>query len=202
MAVEENVKRVGHKVAIGKFTAQFPLLVERAKEWGFDLPSDAPWGDRIIVWRLPPLQPTESGLWIPDDEKSPHVLGVLVAAGMQALDQLESNGITLGHMVKWERFAGWEHNDVTPEHKRGSRFIHLQARQILTSLDLKDHLEAGSARYVRGEDGRNRLGGTDVLRQIAEAPKTKRAKVLALASDSGATPAEKATARRIAKRLK
>lgn len=195
MGVSENAKREGHEPEIGAFTKKYPLLVARAKEWGFDIPSDAPWGDRIVVWRLPPLRPTETGLWLPENFSEPHVLGVLVAAGMRALDEIESNGITLGHYVKFERFAGWEHNDTTPEHKRGSRFLYLNARNILSSIDLKDQLESGSVKYLRGEDGKTRL-------QPLALEDSKKAKVLAIANDKSATPEERKTAKRIAKKMK
>lgn len=193
MPVSENRKRPGHQPAIGKFTSKYPLLVERAKFYGFDIPTGAPMGARVTVWRLPPIT-FDGGLWVPENTASPNVIGVLVAAGMSALDYLESNGCTLGHHVKFERFAGWEHDDQTPEHKRGSRFLHINDRQILESLDLMNDLEAGRVKYLRGEDGRNRLE----IRLLSE----KKAKVLRLASDPTATPAERKTAARIAAKLK
>lgn len=194
MPVSDNVKGRSPNPRMGEFSKKYPRLVARAKEYGFDLPSDAPFGDRVIVWRLPTIDKTEGGLFMPENRDDPHVLGVLVAAGMRALDELESNGITLGHMVKWERFAGWEHDDATPEHKRGARFLHLNSRNILTSVDLKDDLETGRVNYLRGEDGRSRLE-TKLL-------SGKKAKVLRLAADPGATPAERRTAARIAAKLK
>lgn len=194
MGVSENVRRPNHKPELGVFSKKYPLLVERAKEYGFDIPTDAPWGDRIIVWRLPAIDKTESGLYLPENRNEPHVLGVLVAAGMKALDELESNGITIGHMVKWERFAGWEHDDATPEHKRGGRFLHLNARNILTSVDLKKGLETGKVNYQRGVDGRSQLQ-TRLL-------SAKKEKVLALANDPAATKAERATAKRLAAKMK
>ncbi len=194
MGVSENVKGRSPNPSLGRHSKRYPLLVARAKEYGFDLPSDAPWGDRVIVWRLPAIEKTDSGLYMPENRDEPHVLGVLVAAGMRALDELETNGITLGHMVKWERFAGWEHDDQTPEHKRGARFLHLNSRNILTSLDLKEGLERGTVNYLRGDDGRSRLE----TRLLSD----KKAKVLQLAADPAATPAERRTAKRIAARLK
>jgi len=193
MPVSENVKGRVKNPKLGKWTARFPLLVERAKEWGFEIPSDAPFADRIIVWRLPPLT-RKGSLWVPENVDDPNVIGVLVAAGMQALDTLISNGVTLGHYVKFERFAGWEHEDQTPEHKRGSRFLHLNSRNILTSLDLKDDLESGRVNYLRGDDGRHRLE-TKLLSD-------KKAKVLRLAADPSAAPAERETAKKLAARMK
>ena len=194
MPVSENVRTIGADPKLGKFARKYPLLVERAKYWGFELPSDATWADRVIVWRLPPIERSDGGIYMPGNLDSPHVLGVLVGAGMRALQELESNGITLGHYVKFERFAGWEHNDTTPEKLRGARFLYLNSRQILSSTDLKDALEDGRINYLTGEDGIVRLE-----RKLLSA---KKAKVLKLANDPGATPAERKTARRIASRLK
>lgn len=194
MSVSENVRTVGIEPKLGKFARKYPLLVERAKHWGFELPSDATWADRVIVWRLPPIERSGGGIYIPGNLDSPHVLGVLVGAGMKALEELESNGITLGHYVKFERFAGWEHNDQTPEKLRGARFLYLNSRQILSSTDLKDALEEGRVNYLTGEDGRVRLE-----RKLIS---SKKERVLKLARDPGATPAERKTARAIAARLK
>lgn len=202
MSVSENVKGRVKNPKLGKFSSKYPLLVERAREWGFDIPSDAPFADRIIVWRLPPFEKTEGGIFMPDSFQDTNVFGVLVAAGMQALDTLESNGVTLGHIVKFERFAGWEHEDNlpvdrrTPEKLRGARFLHLNSRNILTSVDLKNDLEAGRVNYLRGVDGKSRL------ERKALPASDKRAKVLKLAADPAATPAERKTARRIAEKLK
>lgn len=194
MPVSENVRTEGADPKLGKFAKKYPLLVAAARYWGFELPSDATWADRVQVWRLPPIK-REGLVWVPDnDAPSPHVLGVLVGAGMKALEELESNGITLGHMVKFERFAGWEHNDTTPEKERGARFLYINSRQILSSIDLRLALEDGRVNYLKGEDGRYRLE----TRLLSE----KKAKVLKLANDPGATAAERKTAKRIADRLK
>lgn len=188
----ENVKKKGEGKA-GKFSSTYPLLVQRQKEWGYDIPTYQPRGTNIIVWRLPPLTETPSGLLIPEDHQSPHVKGILLAAGPKAMDSFESDGITLGHVVSFKRYSGVEINDQTPEALRGCRILQLDASDILGSDDLRQMLESGKASYVKGADGRHSLA----VKAISD----KKAKVLKLAADPSATPAERATATRLAAKL-
>jgi co-chaperonin GroES (HSP10) len=188
----ENVKGKGTG-KLGKFSGQYPLLVAAAKYWKFDIPTFQPMENNVVVWRLPPLTETPSGLMIPEDHQSPHVKGVLIAAGAKALDSFESNGITLGHIVIFKRFAGWETNDQTPESMRGCRILMIAASDVIGSDNLREDLESGRAKYVKGEDGRHNLS----VRQISE----KKAKILRLAEDPAASPAERATAKKLAAKI-
>ena len=198
MGVSENAKRPGYQPKLGYFGKTYPLLAKRMSEYGFDEPSGAPLGDRITVWRLPPITMSPSGtLFLPDNRDEPNVIGVLVACGMKALDELESNGVHPGHYVVWERFTGWEADDPTPELKRCSRFLQLNARNILNSLDLMTDLESGQVRYLRGADGRSQL---DVRPALPAKAERQRGKLLAMANDPATTPSEKRTARRLATR--
>jgi co-chaperonin GroES (HSP10) len=189
----ENRKTKG-ETPQGKFTAQYPLLVERAKEYGYQIPTFQPRGSNVVVWRLPPIETTPGGLHIIADEQSPHVKGVLVAAGPVALDSFESEGITLGQIVIFKRFAGWEVNDQTPEALRACRILMISASDVIGSDDLREELESGRARLIKGDDGRHRLQ-TGLLAG-------KKAKVLALAAHPSATPGEKAAAQAIAAKMK
>jgi len=194
---------------LGKYSAQFPLLVKRSREWGFEIPTNQPRANVCVVWRLPPIHEhripgTKIDLMIPDDHDSPHVKGILVAAGAQALAALESDGITLGHVVQWKRFAGEEVNDHTPEALKAMRILWLQASDILASDDLRDALESGKADYKKTEGGRLLL---EVEGDIPGAKRTKqisgrKAKLLALAAAPGAAPNEREIAARIAANVK
>lgn len=195
MRVQSENRRKKGAAPKGKYTEQFPLLIERAKELGFEIPTFQPRADQVVVWRLPPLTVTHTGIIIPDDHQSPHVKGVLIAAGLKAMDSFESEGIELGHIVIFKRFAGWETNDQTPEAMRGQKLLMIHASDIIGSDDLRQDLEAGRVKVIRGEDGRHRL---TEKRQISD----KKAKVLALAAHPSATPGEKAAAQKIAASLK
>lgn len=184
------MKKTIKKRKPGKFTGQYPLLVRRAREFGFEIPTGQPWDDNVTVWRLPPIELSRGGLFLPQREQSPHVKGVLIAAGPRAMDHLESNGITLGHIVKFARFAGWETHDSTAERTLNNEILHLKMRDVLESDDLREMLESGKARYIKGEDGKHRLE----VRLLSG----RKEKLLALAADPGATPAERETAKRLA----
>ncbi len=202
---QENKRKTADK-KLGKYSSQFPLLAKRAKEWGYEVPTNQPRATVCVVWRLPPIHEhrvpgTTIDLMIPDEHDSPHVKGVLIAAGAQALQTLESEGITLGHIVQWKRFAGEEMTEATPEALKGQRILWLQASDILASDDLMSALESGKADYVKDDKGRLSLAADEIPGQ----KKTKqisgrKAKVLALA-ERGGTPAERDTATRLAARM-
>lgn len=199
MGVTENVKRSGLKHDWGAIGRQYPLLVERDLEYGFGPPEGAPWDDGVTVWRLPPINNVGGGLlYLPENRDEPNVVGVLVAWGMKAMEQLQSQGITLGHYVVWERFAGWEADDTTPEIKRCSRFLKLRARQILESQDVQKQLISGELSYVTDETtGRVRMQ-QNLLPEVKKAG--RRAKLAAVANSDSAAPQERETAKRILNR--
>lgn len=198
---ESNVKKKG-KALKGKFSASFSLLQQRAKQWGFEIPTTQPRGNVCCVWRFPPLsehkiEGTNRTLLIPDEHESPHVKGILVAAGARALEALESDGITLGHTVLWKRFAGEEMNDTKPEALRGMRLLWIQASDILGSDDLRDALESGKLDYTKDEKGKINLLASAIPGQ-RKAISARKEKLLRLASDPAAAPAERDTARKLA----
>ncbi len=190
----ENRKRSGQTTKLGKYSSVHDLLVEQAKFWGFDVPTFQPRGSNVVVWRLPPVTESPGGLMIPEDHQSPHVKGILVAWGPKAMDSLVSEGYDLGHTIIFKRFAGWETNDHTPESLRGQRVLMIDASDIIGSDDVREALESGRAKYVKGEDGRHSLS----VKAISD----KKAKILKLAADPSATPAERETASRLASRIK
>lgn len=169
------------------------LLQQRMKQWGVEAVTFQPMDDNVVVWRLPPITETAGGLVIPLEHATPHVKGLLLRMGPRAMDILKSNGIDEGHYVLWARYAGWETNDDTPESRRHSRVLMIKARDIIGSDDLAADLKSGRAKYVKGDDGRWRLE-----RKLLNGRKEK---LLALAADPGATPAERETARKRANEI-
>lgn len=206
MKVQKENRKAPADVKLGKYSSQFPLLVKRSKEWGFDVPTNQPRANTCVVWRLPPIHEhrvpgTTIDLMIPDEHDSPHVKGVLIAAGSTALASLESDGITLGHYVQFKRFSGEEMNEHTPEALKGQRILWLQASDILASDDLMAALETGKADYKKTDAGKlllevdGEIPGAKQVKQIS----ARKQKLLALA-ERGGTPAERETAARIAAR--
>jgi co-chaperonin GroES (HSP10) len=171
----------------------------RCRSWGIPKPTFQPIDDAVVVWRLPPLSLSAGGLVVPADNQSPHVKGILLAMGPRARDLLFGNGIELGHIVIFERFAGWEMHDNTPEYARHNQILFLNAKNIKGSDDLKAEMDAGRARYVQGEDGRHRLAVVET-RKLLPAQRRKE-KILAVAA-STASEHEADTARKIAATMK
>jgi co-chaperonin GroES (HSP10) len=165
------------------------LLEQRCRDFGIEVPSFQPMDANCVVWRLPPLKETKGGIIIPEDQRSPHAKGLLLAAGPRAMDVLVSNGIEIGHIVIFARFAGWETRDQTAEYATEQEILMLRERDIIGSDDLKKELDSGRAKYVLGDDGRHRLE-----RRLLDGRKEK---ILALAASTHSKE-ERDTALRIA----
>lgn len=72
----------------------------------------APLNDRVLI--LPdPVSDKAGALWVPDVAKQYRNTGVLLAAGLSALDKMHDNGILVGDRVQFGKFAGliseWDH---------------------------------------------------------------------------------------------
>ena len=73
----------------------------------------APAGERVLLLQDPPKSASEYGIHIPDVAQRRPSTGVLLDAGLQALDKLHDAGIEIGDHVIWGQFAGviyeWDH---------------------------------------------------------------------------------------------
>lgn len=167
----------------------------RCQEVGIIPPLGQPIDNNVVCWRLPDIEFSPGGIAIPQEHRSPHHKGLLVAVGPRARDVLFSNGVEVGDVVVWARFAGAEHSDKTHRADLGTQYITLKDRDILASDDLADELASGRAKYVLDpKTGRHNLE----RRMLGSG---KKQKLLALAA-STASPAEAESARRIAAGLK
>jgi hypothetical protein len=135
-----------------------PLLDQRRVELAI---TDAhfklyPLWDTVYVVQLPEHETfeTDSGLVLPDNKKramersSPR--GILIAAGLRALDSLRSNGVDLGHFVRFSHVAPWRYEVGYHEGKYGQLLV-LTAGQIKGSEDLMTMLRERSVEIVARE---------------------------------------------------
>lgn len=94
-----------------------PLLDARRLEYGIidEAFNNQPVFDRIYVWQLP-LHEEETFMqggaivkpdWMKARDKKTTPRGILVAAGLSALDTLRSHGIDIGHIVTIIAIAPW-----------------------------------------------------------------------------------------------
>ncbi len=134
------------------------LLKQRIKE--FDIPAAAmsryPLWDKVIVWQLDlKEEKTSGGLYIPEvaKERVSH-RGVLLSAGLAALDRLYSYGVEPGHIVFFGRYAGQD--EMVARRQAGTaddiRICVLSAAELNESEDLATALRDGSM-SIKREDG-------------------------------------------------
>lgn len=142
-------------------SAMTPLLAHRIEEYGLVFPSTRPVFDRIFVFPLESDSDNEKfeGSSLYKSEKSKARLGasrgVLIKAGMGALEQLWSHGIELGHIVLTARLSPWERSYAA----RGRIYsvLVLRASEVVGSEDLEMDVAEGCVNYRWGEDGRLEL---------------------------------------------
>lgn len=109
----------------------------------------------VLVWRLPEADRTAGGLFIPETSQAPRDRGVLLAAGLKAMDELFTNGYELGDVVVFAKYAG---ADMTVKEKQGQspdQLLVLKAGDLLCSEGLAKRLDTGQTRpvYVEYKDG-------------------------------------------------
>jgi hypothetical protein len=121
-----------------------PLLLHRLKQFDISLPKGRTVYDRIYVY---PLEGKDLGdkfegsmLYKPGQSQNLYGAsrGVIVKAGLRALEQMWSHGIELGHIVIVARLSPWERK------YEGKGRIHtvmvLRASEIVSSEDLEDDI--------------------------------------------------------------
>jgi len=138
--------------------AMTPLLAHRIAQFGISLPKTRPVFDRIFVYPLEGKEETETfeGTSIVKPTKSKDLYsaskGILVKAGLGALDILWSHGIEIGHIVLVARLSPWERK------YEGKKSIHkvqvLRASEVVGSDDLEDDVIDGAIKFEFNEDMR------------------------------------------------
>lgn len=147
-----------------------PLLDARRAEFGI---IDACFNvqcafDRVLLWQIQPAFDEGdtyggSSIIMTDNEKrrtreeAPR--GVLVGAGLKALDNLRCNGIDLGHIVHFVRLSPWR----LPVDRIDGTLFHvliLRDADIIGSEDLAMNMRKGLARIQLNDNGEHVLGGT------------------------------------------
>lgn len=136
-----------------------PLLDKRRLEYGipdFCFSREATF-HRILVWQLPPEDMTEGFLGdtsivapdvMLDREQKAAPRGIVVSAGLRALDELRSNGVDLGHIVTFLRIVPWRLRVGILNAKRVELLI-LNAGDVVASTDLRANIRAGAVKVVQ-----------------------------------------------------
>lgn len=113
--------------------------------------------DRILVWQLSQDDSDTFGdtsIIRPEasqkkaEEEAPR--GILICAGLNAMDTLKSNGIDLGHIVTFIRHAPW-HMKIDTVEGHDFYVLMLRAGDITGSEDLAKAMCAGECRIEMSE---------------------------------------------------
>lgn len=115
--------------------------------------------DRVLVWQIPMHQGEtfeEGGKIIMSDtskarERATAPFGIIVSAGLQALDQLVSNGIDLGHRILFCHSAPYfvRYDTVSGKHHT---LVVLHAGDIIGSEDLATNLRKRTVRIIQNKN--------------------------------------------------
>lgn len=113
--------------------------------------------DRIFVWPLPDdhgLLSKDSPLVLPETVRQSDMYatprGVLVSAGLGALDVMHSHGIELGHIVHFQRIAPFKRRIGRYAGQEMQVWV-LQVGDLASSEDLAAELRAGSLKVEPSE---------------------------------------------------
>lgn len=154
----------------GAFPELPPLLEKRRLEHGIPdgaFKMAAMYG-RILVWQLPQQEGdtfVEGGLILKtertkDKERDMAPRGVIVSAGLSALDYLRSNGSDLGHIVEFVRLSPFELQCDTVGRGIPQYLKILQAGDLIADEDLCQALRSGECKVIF-ENGQHKYVGAD-----------------------------------------
>lgn len=122
-------------------------LKARLEYYKAELPPFYPVFDRIFVYPLEAAdQPetTAGGIVLAQQTKAKYGAqrGILVMAGMKAVEQLYSHGINIGDVVITARLSPWERSYISRD-KRPHKVLVLRASEVVASEDLYNQYETG-----------------------------------------------------------
>ena len=101
-----------------------------------------PIGEVILVYRIPSETHTAGGLEIPEEYRSPVSSGILLAAGLAALDVMKDSLIEIGDIVYFGRYEGDEREFKREEAQKGQQLLQLKIRGLLGSADALGRVNA------------------------------------------------------------
>lgn len=94
----------------------------------------------VLVFRLPSETRTAGGLYVPDEHREPKPMGVLLGAGLAALDIMRDHLIEVGDVVWFGHFAGWEKEIERDPEGTGRQILQLKVDELLGSVDALERI--------------------------------------------------------------
>lgn len=127
-------------------------LSQRIEEFGIPPIPSHPIGDICMVYRIPGAEKV-GVLYVPEEHREVAERGVLLAAGLGALDKLADHGVEIGDIVEFGRYAGRERQDerARKEGEAGKAILRMKADDIQCSEDLIERLASGELTVKRSD---------------------------------------------------
>src|SRR5262249_34377926 len=141
----------GSSSPLGKGAKAVTKLDERRKQYGIPATPYLPMGKNVLVFRLPDELKTAGGLYVPAAHAEVKSKGVLVAAGLAALDALSDALIEIGDLVWFGRFAGWEKEIERRDGDEGKKILAMKVEDILGSIDALNRIDSFDIRRVESD---------------------------------------------------
>lgn len=116
-------------------------LEERMKEYKIPAIPGLPMGKTILVFRIPPVEKTAGGLYIPETDQSEQEIGVLLAAGLGAIDVLKAALIEIGDVVWFGRFAGTNRTVNRNAGGKAEQITPMRVEDIQLSVDALERVK-------------------------------------------------------------
>jgi len=141
------------------------LLEKRLKEYNIPAWPYQPVFDRIVVYRIPEDKAksdkfSEDGILVKpevvkDREEKSSPRGLVVAAGLTAMDQLKGHGIGLGDLVWLTKWTFYSHETARTT-MGGVEFLFMRAGDVVGSEDLLKSMQAKKVTVVLDKDGQHK----------------------------------------------
>lgn len=152
-------KHISAPGKLGLPKAILPPMLE-ARRWPYFIPDQAfdimPASDTVHVWQIgrPRATYSEGGVIVMseqarDQHRNESPRGILVSAGLLALDQLRSHGMDLGHIVYLLRLSPYRLPMDMIAHRESHGLLVLHAGDIKGSEDTMAMLRSGELRIER-----------------------------------------------------
>jgi len=111
-------------------------LTEKRQKYDIPAIPYAPIGKNVLIWRIEGDEKTAGGIVIPETNREVKSRGVLLAAGLAAMDIFADNLVEIGDEVCFAHYAGRDRE--TGERIAGStskRILECKAEDVLGSVD-------------------------------------------------------------------
>lgn len=115
-------------------------LERRRKQYDIPETPYLPIGKNVLIFRIPEEDRTAGGLYIPDTNKEPKSQGVLLAAGLGALDILADHLVEIGDLVWFGKYAGWESEVRREAAGKGEKILQVKVEDVNGSVDARERV--------------------------------------------------------------